>query len=129
MDSVVFLSTSTVVALNEEVLGRPGGLIDEGKLAGGLQRVQMVHRYEGGDLPTLAAYVIAGVTLAHGFADGNKRTALYAATLFLVRNGRPFAGDFDYLQLAERIERFVAEPDSREAALNELAQFIRGSLV
>lgn len=130
MAGLIFPTASAVIALNEEVLGRPGALTDEGKLEGALYRARMVEHYQGGDVGLHAAYVIAGVALAHAFADGNKRTALYAANLFLVRNGWQFPQGYDYLPLARLIERYVEVDEAlREGLLMDLATSILDGIV
>ncbi len=130
MAGLIFPTASAVIALNEEVLGRPGALIDEGKLEGVLYRARMVEHYQRGDVGLYAAYVIAGVALAHAFADGNKRTALYAANLFLVRNGWQFLQGYDYLPLARLIERYVEGDEAlREGLLMDLATVILDGIV
>ena len=48
--------------------------------------------YEGrDDLAKLAAAYVYGIARNHGFVDGNKRTALVVADLFLMLNGYELA--------------------------------------
>jgi death-on-curing family protein len=124
-----FPTTSEVIALNGRVLGRLGGLIDEGKLSGGLLRAQQVAHYEGGDPATIAGYLIAGVALAHAFADGNKRTAFATMLLFLGQNGLDLAPDDEYMEVARRIEAYVADRGSREETFAGLVATIRRLIV
>jgi len=124
-----FPTTSEVIALNGRVLGHPGGLIDEGKLSGGLLRAQQVAHYEGGDEATIAAYLIAGVALAHAFADGNKRTAFATMLLSLGQNGLDLVPDDEYLEVAKRIEAYIADRGSREETFAALIVTLRRLIV
>jgi death-on-curing protein len=116
-----------VVALNEAIIGRPTGLSDEGKLAGGLARAEMAAHYEGADLAAQSAYLIAGIALAHPFVDGNKRTAYATVALFWALNGMTLrAGMFS--ELARTIEALVASA-SRDTAIALLADWLREQIV
>lgn len=89
-DEIIFLSFEQVDQIHEIALtagGRPGPLkLDD--LRSALGRPQNAHCYEGiNDLITLAAYLWHGVSMAHGYNDGNKRTGLLAALSFLEANG------------------------------------------
>ncbi len=67
--------------------GRQSTVINKPALEGGLARVQWAARFLDADLPTQCAYIMAGVAMAHGFEDGNKRTALSVLSAFLIKNG------------------------------------------
>jgi len=110
-------------------LGHLGGLLDEGKLAGGLQGAQQIAHHEGGDDATIAAYLIAGVALAHAFADGNKRTAFATMLLFLGQNGLDLAPDHEYLSVAARIAGYVTDRGSREETFAALVATLRRLIV
>jgi death-on-curing protein len=129
MAELRFPTTGQVIALNGRVLGHWDGVIDEGKLSGGLLRAQQIAHYEGGDHATIAAYLIAGVALAHAFADGNKRTALATMLLFLGQNGLALVPDSAYLEVAERIEGYVADRGSREGTFAALVATLRRLIV
>ena len=129
MAELRFPTTSEVIALNGRVLSHLGGLSDEGKLSGGLLRAQQVAHYEGGDHATIAGYLIAGIALAHAFADGNKRTAFAAMLLFLGQNGLDLAPDDEYLEVARRIEAYVADQGSREETFAALVATLRPLIV
>lgn len=68
--------------------GMPG-LLNEGALASALARPSHVLAYsdENPDLLRLAAYLWHGVSEAHAYADGNKRTAVLTMIAFLAANG------------------------------------------
>lgn len=67
----------------------PTGILDEAKVQSALARPMNVLAYSDKqpDLITLAAYLWHGVSQAHGYEDGNKRTALLSAIAFLAANG------------------------------------------
>lgn len=52
-----------------------------------------VHHYETEDLVVVAATYAHGIARSHAFMDGNKRTALVCALVFLRVHGLPFRGD------------------------------------
>ncbi len=66
--------------------GQPG-VRDDGLLESALAAPQQRHAYEGADTPTLAASYAYALSRNHAFLDGNKRTALIVAGVFLELNG------------------------------------------
>ncbi|EKF19819.1 type II toxin-antitoxin system death-on-curing family toxin [Nitratireductor pacificus] len=85
-----FHSRSFVEALHLEQLrlhGGASGIRDEGALESALHRPLQKQAYEEPDLCTLAAAYLFGIVKNHPFVDGNKRTGLAAADLFLIFNG------------------------------------------
>ena len=115
-----------VAALNERVLGRPGGLVDEGRLVGALHRAQAAAHYEAADEVRQSVVLLVGLALAHPFVDGNKRTALATVAVFWALNGWRFDGD--YLGLAKRLERLIVNRDDREAEALALETWLRERL-
>ncbi len=82
---------SVVDAMHDQQLTEHGGapgLRDEGLLDSALARAQNLHAYGKTDLCTLAAAYAVGIARNHPFIDGNKRTALLTAYVFLRLNGR-----------------------------------------
>ena len=68
--------------------GEPFGVLNEGALEGALARPANHYFYEGeDDVLVLACVLLIAIGRAHAFMQGNKRTALLAANLFLMRNG------------------------------------------
>ena len=63
---------------------------DEGLLDSALARPLNLYSYGEPDLFALAGAYAAGIVQNHPFVDGNKRTGLVAAALFLDRNGMEF---------------------------------------
>ena len=67
--------------------GGASGLRDEGMLESALARALQKEAYGQPNLCDLAAAYLFGIARNHPFVDGNKRTALAAADLFLYLNG------------------------------------------
>ena len=90
MKDPVWIDPAVVLALHDEQLvehGGQSGLRDSGLLESALARPKNRWAYESADLPTLAASYTFGVVRNHPFIDGNKRTGLVVAELFLNLNG------------------------------------------
>jgi len=60
---------------------------DQGLIESALARPQNLAAYGEPDAADLAAAYACGIAKNHGFLDGNKRTALVVALLFLAING------------------------------------------
>jgi death-on-curing protein len=89
MREPVWIDTAVVLALHDEQLvehGGQSGLRDAGLLDSALARPRNRYAYETTDLPTLAASYTFGLVRNHPFIDGNKRTGLVVAELFLNLN-------------------------------------------
>ena len=91
MKNIVWLLDEVVLAIHDEQLAEHGGLSgirDRGAVKSALARPRNLVAYEAcGDVARLAAAYAYGIARNHGFADGNKRTALVTADLFLMLNG------------------------------------------
>ncbi len=90
--NVVWVREDVVLAVHLRQLAEHGGgegIRDEGLLQSALARPQNLLAY--GDPPpelaSLAAAYAYGIARNHPFVDGNKRTALIVARLFLLLNG------------------------------------------
>jgi len=84
-----FHSREFVEALHVEQLrlhGGATGIRDEGMLESALCRPLQKEAYGEPDLCDLAAAYLYGIAKNHPFVDGNKRTGLAAADLFLYFN-------------------------------------------
>lgn len=89
-DTIAFLTLSDVELIHEICLfsDNPRGFLKQHDLESALGRPANYHHYEGEcDLIRLAAIYWHGISVAHGFVDGNKRTGLFAAFAFLAANG------------------------------------------
>jgi death-on-curing protein len=73
--------------------GGGAGIRDEGGLESALARPVNKWRYEGTELPELAAAYAFGIVRNHPFVDGNKRASFMAMVGFLILNGVDFAPD------------------------------------
>ncbi len=91
MKDFVWLVDEAVLAVHDEQLaehGGPPGIRDLGTVQSALARPRNLASYENcEDMARLAAAYAFGIARNHGFSDGNKRTALVAADLFLMLNG------------------------------------------
>ena len=91
MTEIVWVLDEAVLAIHDEQLAEHGGLTgirDLGAVQSALVRPRNLAGYEDcDDLARLAAAYAYGIARNHGFADGNKRTALVTADLFLMLNG------------------------------------------
>jgi len=84
-----WLSREVVVAIQEELLNRFGGLggiRDEGMLDSALHRPAQLFHYGEPSVFELAAAYAGGIVKNHPFLDGNKRAGFMAAYVFLAAN-------------------------------------------
>jgi death-on-curing protein len=101
-DDPVFLTVDDVLGLHADQIrefGGSGGLRDEGGLASAVAQASATY---GGDylhasLFDMAAAYAFHIAENHPFVDGNKRTALNAAIVFLGLNGLDVADDDGHL--------------------------------
>ena len=91
MTDFVWVLEDTVLAIHDEQIAEHGGLSgvrDLSAVLSALARPQNLFAYENcNDVAKLAASYIYGIAKNHGFADGNKRSALVVGDLFLMLNG------------------------------------------
>jgi len=79
-----------VLAIHDEQIAEHGGqasVRDRGLLESALARPQNQFAYGEYSLPRLAASYAFGISRNHPFLDGNKRTSMVVAELFLDLNG------------------------------------------
>lgn len=85
-----WLTTDIITAIHSQQIAQHGGLDgvrDTGLLESALARPRQKHAYGDPGVPELAAAYAFGIARNHPFVDGNKRTALMAAYVFLRLNG------------------------------------------
>jgi death on curing protein len=86
-----YLAAADIMAMNDAIVSRVSSrtsvVRDAGALESAVMRPQMAAHYEAADLVAQAATLMAGITLARAFLDGNKRTAVAAGAAFLYLNG------------------------------------------
>lgn len=91
MTDIVWVMDEIVLSVHEEQLSAHGGLAgirDLNAVQSALARPRNLANYEDcNDIAQLAAAYTFGIAKNHGFADGNKRTALVVTDLFLMLNG------------------------------------------
>jgi death-on-curing protein len=90
MKEPIWLARAFILALHEDLLaefGGAAGIRDEGMLDSALSRPQNLFGYQKPGMFELAAAYAFGIVANHPFVDGNKRTGLMAAYVFLARNG------------------------------------------
>jgi death-on-curing protein len=113
-----FHSRAFIEALHQEQLRLHGGAVgirDSGLLDSALARPLQKEAYGDPDIFDLAAAYLFGVLKNHPFVDGNKRTGLAAADLFLYFNGFSLAAvQEDIIQLVLMVSK--SEIDEAGAA-------------
>jgi death-on-curing protein len=85
-----FLDTETVFGLHTLSLQRFGGsegVRDRGLIESALGAAMNTYHYGNGDLSDIAASYAFHLAQAQAFLDGNKRTAVLTALVFLEKNG------------------------------------------
>ena len=121
MADPIWVALDVVLAIHDEQLAEHGGqpgVRDQGLLESTLSRPRHQLEYGEPSIPRLAASYAFGISRNHPFLDGNKRTSLVVAELFLEMNGYALtasdsqcvttflqlaAGDLSEEQLAEWI--------------------------
>lgn len=96
MKTPAWVLPAIIEAVHEAQLAEHGGaagMRDAGLLASALTRPRNLHAYGETDLCRLAAAYASGIVRNHPFVDGNKRTALLAAYVFLGLNGIELVAD------------------------------------
>jgi death-on-curing protein len=90
MTEPVSIDLEVVLAIHDEQLAEHGGqagVRDRGLLESAMIRPQNQFAYGERSLPRIAASYAFGISRNHPFLDGNKRTSLVVAELFLELNG------------------------------------------
>lgn len=85
-----FPSYRDVVEIHDLILEDSGGepgILSPGTIRSAVERTRWGPFPGAGDLWERAAFLVRGIAQDHPFVDGNKRTAIQAADLFLSRNG------------------------------------------
>lgn len=86
-----WLTVTAVLTIHEELIAEHGGssgVRDQGLLESALGHPQNLLAYGKPSLAELGASYSFGIARNHPFVDGNKRTALMAAYVFLAMNGQ-----------------------------------------
>ena len=125
-----YVTLDDVRGLHANVMRRTGFLPapvrDLDALESAIMRPQMmVAHYEGADLLTQAVTLMLAISHAQAFVDGNKRTAMFAALVFLELNGCTFDGDDELL--AALLEEAASRP--YDEARTTIAEWMRPQIV
>jgi death on curing protein len=119
---MIWLTRDMVEAFHQESLARFGGadgLRDEGLLLSALARAENIHAYDlNADLFALATAYCAGIVKNHPFIDGNKRTGVLSAAVFLSLNG--IEANFDEVMIVTMVYGLAASEINDEAFANWL---------
>ena|SRR5690349_11112969 len=121
MNEPTWLRLEAILAAHDDQLAEHGGGVgvrDQGLLESALARPLNLHAYGEPSLVKLAAAYAFGIARNHPFVDGNKRTALVAAELFLALNGHDLTATD-----VECVETFLALA-AGEISEEELAAWI-----
>jgi len=127
MKEFIWVLDEVVLALHDEQLAAHGGLAgirDRGAVESALARPRNLAACEAcDDIARLAAAYAYGIARNHGFADGNKRTALVTADLFLMLNG--------YELVSSPVENVLTILSLAEGSLSEeeLTSWIRQNII
>jgi death-on-curing protein len=116
---IEFHSREFVEALHVEQLrlhGGATGIRDEGMLESALYQPQQKETYGEPNIFDLAAAYLYGIVKNHPFVDGNKRTGLAAADLFLYFNGYSLEAEpEDLIQLVTMVAASEIDEDGAAA--------------
>ncbi len=119
-----YLSPEQILAIHDQMIRRFGGsfgLRDMGLFLAAVSRPQAT--FGGQDLyPTVfekAAALLQSLLKNHAFVDGNKRTALSAAGIFLRMNGWELINQHD-----EEVE-FAVQVDNEHLSLEDIALWLK----
>ena len=121
MNEPIFISREVVLAIHRVSLERHGGLDglrESGLLDSALMQPEATYYYGQGDLFAIAAAYAFHIAQNQPFIDGNKRTAVGSAYLFLKANG----ADVDRFDDFEVYDAMIAIAEKRfdKAGLAEI---------
>ncbi|MBV9985412.1 type II toxin-antitoxin system death-on-curing family toxin [Bradyrhizobium sp.] len=118
----VWLTEQQVIRINERLVeqtGEPHLLLHPGLLSSGMARPVNRWAYGEQDIANLAGILLLGIGMNHPFQQGNKRTALTAAKVFLQFNGYSFVAP-DGEPLGAFVERSIIGMISESAFLKAM---------
>lgn len=117
MREPVWITEEDCLSFHDKLLARfggSGGVRDNSLLVAALARPQHLFSYEQPSIFDLAATYAHGIVKNHPFVDGNKRTGLLAAAVFLESNG---------VRLAAAEEEAVVQTLALAAGIATVADF------
>lgn len=110
-----WLNKAAVLAVHEQLLAAHGGesgILNENGLDAALDRPRNAYLYEEKGVVELAGVYADAIARGHNFVDGNKRTALTAAVMFLEDNGVRYRGS--QAEEVVQTERLASGQSTRE---------------
>ena len=123
-----YLTEDEIIEINRRVIALAGegltGVLDSNGLNSIIEAPKQVF-FGHEAYPTIwlkAAYYLQKITKKHIFADGNKRTALEAAKVFLMLNDVNVA--FKGIEAGQMVLDITNSPDSDEVML-KIAQYLK----
>lgn len=122
MSDPCFLTVEQVETLHRrslELFGGSGGTRDQNAFESAVAHPRNIYLYAQGDLFDVAAAYCFHLAQAQAFVDGNKRTGVAAALVFLEINGYPVTGD------SMRIYATLISIARGELGKPELAELLR----
>ncbi len=123
-DQIRFLSVEDVLLIHNNTIEHEGGLAgirDPGLIESAvlMPQQQFEGTYLHKDLAAMAAAYLFHITQNHGFRDGNKRTGVLAALVFLDINGVP------RLPGAQALEEMTLRVARSQAGKKELTEWMK----
>lgn len=126
MLNLTFLTPEEVITFNQYQTSKYGGtfaIINIGSIESAVSAAQFTAFYShGADIFLIAATYAAHIAQNHGFRDGNKRTGLMAALVFLDTNGSTFSPTQSELQ---ELEDLMVEIAQHRKGKEELAALLK----
>jgi death on curing protein len=93
MGAIFFLSVDEVVFIHQDQIDRHGGapgILNQGSLESAVVAAEFAaYHHPDADIHWLAAHYAVHLAQNHAFQDGNKRTGIASALVFLALNGMP----------------------------------------
>ena len=124
-----FIKATEAIAFNKKAVGQTHenyALLSKGALQNAISRPINRYKYTGtSDVCTLCASLIFGISKAHAFEQGNKRTAFFAGLFFIELNGFGYHGTTNGTKLAIEIIK-LCENSVSEA---ELEDFLKSGFI
>ncbi len=126
-DELIYIELAEAIEIHRIFMVRTSkqsqGLRSSAELDSALARPRMVAYYEGADLIRQAAVLAVGVSQNQPFVDGNKRTAIVLADVFLRVNGLRYDGE--PIHFADQLEAVAERTDSLDAATDRFEAWLR----
>lgn len=124
-----FVTAKEAISFNKSSVRDTGEnhvLLSEGALQNAISRPINRYEYERiADVRSLAAATIFGISKAHAFEQGNKRTAFYSGLFFIEANGFGYHGATNGKRLADEIIKLC----ENAATEKQLAEFLKSEFI